>query len=142
MAVKKARLKSAADAFGLPLGDRKKTFNSRRAQELGKWAEARQKGDAFRNAVFNAYFVEGLNIARISVLADIAESIGLPGPEVKEVLEKGAFRSAVDADWVHSHDSGITAVPTLMVNGRVLVGAHPYAAMEHFLLENGVEKKQ
>jgi len=138
MAVKRARLKQAANDFGLPLGDRQKTFNSRRAQELGKWAEARQRGDQYRQAVFNAYFVEGRNIAEISVLTDIAASIGLPGQEAKQIVETGTFKSAVDADWARSYTMGITAVPTLVINGRTLVGAQPYAAMEQLLIENGV----
>jgi hypothetical protein len=31
------RMKAVALEEGLPFGDRKKTFNSRRAQELAKW---------------------------------------------------------------------------------------------------------
>ena len=51
------RLKRAAEELGLPLGERKKTYNSRRAQELGKWAETAGKGDEFHDAVFCAYFM-------------------------------------------------------------------------------------
>jgi predicted DsbA family dithiol-disulfide isomerase len=43
----KLRLKQVADELGLPLGDRKMTFNSRLAQELAKWAESKGKGDEF-----------------------------------------------------------------------------------------------
>jgi len=39
------RLKNAADAEGLPWGTRKMTYNSRLAQELGKWAEEKGRGD-------------------------------------------------------------------------------------------------
>jgi predicted DsbA family dithiol-disulfide isomerase len=35
-----AQLKKVADALGLPLGEREKTYNSRLAQELAKWAES------------------------------------------------------------------------------------------------------
>ncbi|NIP49262.1 MAG: dithiol-disulfide isomerase, partial [Gammaproteobacteria bacterium] len=52
------------------------TYNSRLAQELGKWAEQMEKGDAFHDAVFKAYFADGLNIADANILADIANSIG------------------------------------------------------------------
>jgi predicted DsbA family dithiol-disulfide isomerase len=31
---------------------RKKTYNSRLAQELGKWAETKGKGDEYHDAVF------------------------------------------------------------------------------------------
>ena len=142
MAAKRARLKQAAKEFGLPLADRKNTYNSRRAQELGKWAEAKHLGDAFRQAVLHAYFVDGRNIAKISVLTELAASVGLPGDEAKQIIETGAYKSAVDADWKRSHAMGITAVPTMVLNGKALVGAQPYAAMERFLLENGVERKR
>jgi predicted DsbA family dithiol-disulfide isomerase len=36
---RKLRLEQVADELGLPLGDRKRTYNSRLAQELAKWAE-------------------------------------------------------------------------------------------------------
>jgi predicted DsbA family dithiol-disulfide isomerase len=39
------------------------TYNSRLAQELGKWVETRGKGDQYHDAVFQAYFVDGKNLA-------------------------------------------------------------------------------
>jgi predicted DsbA family dithiol-disulfide isomerase len=72
-------LKKVAAELRLPWGMRTRTYNSRRAQELGKWAEALGKGDEFHQAVFQAYFVHGRNIADISVLKGIAGTIGLDG---------------------------------------------------------------
>ena len=59
-----ARLRQVARELDLPFGERKMTFNSRLAQELGKWAEDQGRGDAFHHAVFLAYFQRGENIAR------------------------------------------------------------------------------
>jgi predicted DsbA family dithiol-disulfide isomerase len=53
------------------------TFNSRRAQELGKWAEALGKGDEFRKVVFKAYFADGKNIAKFLVLKEIPGQLAL-----------------------------------------------------------------
>ena len=136
-----ARLNQAAAEAGLPLGDRKKTFNSRLAQELGKWTETQDKGDQFHNAVFRLYFVDGKNIGRISILVDLAESMGLHGRDAEKVLETRAFKSEVDADWSRAYAMGITAVPTFVLNGRHLVGAQPYPILEQFLLENSVMRK-
>ena len=72
-------LKNVAAELGLPWGLRTRTYNSRRAQELGKWTEALGKGDEFHLAVFQAYFGDGRNIADISVLKEIAGVIGLDG---------------------------------------------------------------
>ncbi len=136
-----ARLKKVAGEMGLPLGERKKTYNSRRAQELGKWAERRGKGDEFHDAVFRAYFADGKNIARATVLAAIVKGIGLPEKEVREVLKKGSFKDAVDSDWELAYQLGISSVPTFVVDDGAVVGAQPYKVLEQFLLEKGVKRK-
>ncbi len=136
-----ARLKSVADAEGLPLGTRKMTFNSRLAQELGKWAEEKGRGDEFHNVVFRAYFVDGKNIGGKEVLIELAKKVGLPVKEAKEVLESRTFKEAVDEDWKLSMRKGITAVPTFVVDHQVVVGAQPYEVLETFLVQNGVRKR-
>ncbi len=125
----RAHLSQTARQLDLPFGDRRMTFNSRRAQEMGKWAEIEGCGEAFHQAVFRAYFADGLNIARLSVLTKIAESIGLSGQEAQTRLAAGDFRDAVDRDWQRSRSLGITAVPTFQLEGRQLVGAQPYAVL-------------
>jgi len=133
------RLKQAADEAGLPFGDRLKTFNSRLAQELGKWAESKDKGDSFPHAVFEAYFADVINIAKIPVLVDIAASVGLPREESEAVLVKRSFKAEVDEDWRLSQKNGITAVPTFLMNKDRLVGAQPYEMLEGLMEANGVK---
>jgi predicted DsbA family dithiol-disulfide isomerase len=134
------RLRKTASDLGLPIGDRQKTYNSRLAQELGLWAESKNKGDVFHMAVFKAYFVDGKNIAKIPVLVDLAASVGLSAEEAAEILATRAFRSAVDADWSLSRERGITAVPTFVMKQDKLVGAQPYDMLEKLMKANGVEK--
>lgn len=122
------RLEAVAAECGLPFGPRTMTFNSRRAQEAGKWAESLGKGDEFHMAVFKAFFADGRNIARAPVLVELAESVGLQG--VEEVLSKGTFKQAVDDDWSYSRRCEIIAVPTFVVEGRRAVGAQPYSVLE------------
>ena len=120
------RLSQAAAAEGLPLARRKRTYNSRLAQELGKWAESQGFGDPFRRAVYRAYFVEGINIALVDELVKIAESVGLPADLAHEVLATKSFAAAVDADWQRSGELRITAVPTHLCDGRRLAGFSSY----------------
>ena len=137
----KRRLKQVADDLGLPLGDRKMTFNSRLAQELAKWAESKGKGDEFHDAVFRAYFVDGKNIGKVDVLADTATSVGLPDEEARVVLESRTFRKEVDSDWVRTREMGVTSVPTFVINLQAIVGAQPYDVLETFLKDNHVKKR-
>ena len=121
-----ARLRQLAAAEGLPLAARSRTYNSRRAQELGKWAEAQGRGELFRQAVYQAFFVEGRNIALPDELASIAESLGLSGVEARTVLATGRWAAAVDADWRRAEKLGVTAVPTHLCGGKRLVGFSAY----------------
>jgi len=135
------RLKKAADEAGLLLGDRKKTFNSRLAQELAKWAEAKGKGNEFHETVFQAYFVDGKNIGKMEELVRIAKSIGLPEKEARTVLQLRTFRKAVDLDWLRAHELGVTAVPTFMIHNQSIVGAQPYEVLEQLLRAGNVKRR-
>jgi len=128
-----SRLKKVAGELGLPWGDRTETYNSRLAQELGKWAEDKGKGDEFHKAVFRSYFVEGKNIAKKEVLGDLASGVGLVKKEAFEILQARSFKAAVDEDWRLSMEWGIMAVPTFVFNGKRLVGAQPYTVLEEFV---------
>jgi len=130
-----------AAELGLPLGKRKFSYNSRKAAELCKWAKEKGQGDAFVNAVFRAYFADDRNIGLVEVLADIAETLGLPAAEAAAVLKAGTYKKAIDDDWAFSQRLGITAVPTFVLDGRAVVGAHPYETLEKFLLAGGVRRK-
>jgi len=122
----KGRLKEAAAATGLPLARRNRISNSRRAQELEKWAATLGKADEFRRRTFHAYFAEGKDIALLEVLEDIISSIGLPPEEVWDVLTLELFAQAVDEDWTRARQMGVTVVPFYLCNKEPLVGYRPY----------------
>ena len=135
-----AHLRQTANQLGLPFGDRRMTFNSRRAQELGKWAETQGQGDAFHNAIFRAYFEKGQNIAQMEVLKSIAANLGLNSVTCENVLIQDYYKDAVDRDWQRARRMGITAVPTFHTTGRLLVGAQSYAELEKWVLDHGLAK--
>lgn len=133
-----ARLRATAEAEGLPFGERAMTYNSRRAQELGKWAEDRGAGEAFHEAAFRAYFADGANIHGDQALADIARAAGLAPEAGLAALEQGLYAPAVDADWLRSRRMGVTAVPTFVCEGRGLVGFQPYRALAELVGGRGL----
>ena len=135
-----ARLKKAANELDLPWGERKRSYNSRLAQELGKWAETKGKGNEYHDAVFRAYFVDGKNIAKLDVLMGLVKAVGLPENEAKDTVAMRAFKQSVDSDWALVDKMGISSVPTFALNDQTVVGALPYEALEQFLRENGVKR--
>ena len=135
-------LKQVASKLGLPLGERKKTYNSRLAQELGKFAEWKGKGDEFHKAMFRAYFVDGQNIGKTSILVKLAESIHLNGKNAQKVIQDRTYKDAVDLDWKRSYELGVTAVPTFLFNNQQLVGAQNFETLEKLLLSNNVKRRK
>jgi predicted DsbA family dithiol-disulfide isomerase len=128
-----AQMKARMTAEGLPYGERTMTYNSRLAQELGKWADTQPGGERLHDALFRAYFVDARDISQPSVLLDIAESVGLPPDAAREVLERRTFKDAVDADWDLARQYGITGVPTFVAGRHGVVGAQPYEVLEQLV---------
>lgn len=136
-----ARMKGLMDAEGLPYSRRTHTYNSRLAQELGKWADTQAGGDKLHDALYRAYFVDTKNIGDPEVLVTLAESVGLSGEEARAVLAERRFQDAVDADWRKSRQYGVTGVPTFVAGGYGVVGAQPYEALAQLLDKAGVPKR-
>lgn len=127
------RLQQLMSEAGLAYGDRTHTYNSRLAQELGKWADSQKGGEAIHDALYKAYFADGVNISDIDELTKIAESVGLDPVQARRVIEHREFESQLDEDWQRSRETGVTGVPTFYANDLVVVGCQPYETLEKFV---------
>jgi len=136
------RLTSLMEEEGLPYDkERTMTYNSRLAQELAKWAETQPGGKGIHDALYRAFFVEGLNIALMDNLLGVVRQMGLPAEEAREALLSRRYRDAVDLDWRRCRELGITAVPTFLVGNKAVVGAQPYEALEKLAVEGGARMR-
>ena len=135
------RMKGLMDAEGLPYGRRTHTYNSRLAQELGKWADTQQGGEALHDALYRAYFVDARNIGDPEILVELAQSVGLPAEEARAVLTERRFKDAVDADWAKSHQYGVTGVPTFVAARYGVVGAQPYEVLVQLVEKAGAKRR-
>ncbi len=136
-----ARMKGLMDQEGLPYGRRTHTYNSRLAQELGKWADTQPGGVALHDALYRAYFVDARNIGDPEILVEVAQSVGLDPEEARAVLAERRFKEAVDADWAKSRRYGVTGVPTFVAGGRGVVGAQPYEVLVQLLEQVGARHR-
>ena len=135
---KNTHMKGLMDAEGLPYGKRTHTYNSRKAQELAKWADTQANGSTIHDALFRAYFVDCLNVADKAVLLDVCQKLDLDVEAASQVIDGDAYGNAVDADWQKSRSYGVTGVPTYVVGQAGIVGAQPYEAIEQLLQQAGV----
>ncbi|QNI02130.1 DsbA family protein [Halomonas sp. SH5A2] len=107
-----------------------------KAFEVFAMAEDQGVGHAYSMATLKAFFQQERDIGDPTVLADIAESVGLARQAVLEALEHGHYRERHQAALRHAVDEArIQSVPTLIIDGETIQGVPDPVALKHFLTE-------
>ena len=120
-----ARFEQVARAEGLRYQRRTHWYNSVPAHEAAVWADERGQGEVFRRAVYRAYFADLLNIGAPSVLAGLADDLGLDGADLRVALEEGRHHDEVQQQFAYARELGITGVPAYIAGQYLMVGAQP-----------------
>ncbi|MSQ23966.1 MAG: hypothetical protein EXR58_05385 [Chloroflexi bacterium] len=130
-----------ADEAGLEHGERHHRYNSTPAHEATEWATEQGQGDAFRRAVYRAYFVEDRNIGSAEVLTEIATQLGLDPDSLRSALEDRRYHGKILTQFEEAHNVGVSAVPTFVAGGYALVGAHPLENFRKLMAAVGEEPR-
>jgi predicted DsbA family dithiol-disulfide isomerase len=118
----------ARERFGLELSEPpfRPGLRTRLTHTAAKAAEALGRGEAFRRAIFRAYWLEGRDIGAEAVLADLARQAGLDEAAFRAAWQDDPYRSAVVADLQWAYQAGLGGVPAFIFGERYLVsGALP-----------------
>jgi len=114
------------------------TFDAHRLVQLAK---ANGVQDAMKERLMRAYHTEGESIGDTETLRRLALEVGLPEPEVRDVLASDRYAADVREDERTAMSLGINAVPFFVVDRRMgAAGAHPAQALGE-LLRRGWEAR-
>lgn len=91
------------------------------AHRLVKWAEQFGQQTAMKQALFNAYFGEGLNVAEHPVLLGCVEMLGLDTDAAQQMLASDAYAQDVREDEAIYQQAGISSVPAYIINNQYLI---------------------
>lgn len=122
---------------------RERIYNTFDAHRLLHWAghegvPGAQK--ALKQALFKAYFTDGLNPGDPAVLERLASGAGLDAAHAREVLASGAYAAEVREREAFYQGQGIHSVPAVIVNGRHLIqGGQPVEVFEQALRKIATE---
>jgi predicted DsbA family dithiol-disulfide isomerase len=125
-----ARVGAAGKAVGLALNfdGIKQQANTLMAHALIAYAQNSPRndadnslGNAVKERLLNAYFIEGRFIGDLDVLVDIATAAGLDGADVRRHLANPATRGAVSQADAQARQMGISGVPFFIFNQKVAV---------------------
>lgn len=100
------------------------------------FAKERGRGDAYSDAVYRAYFIDERDIGQISVLADLAQGVGLDAGAFVEALEQGAYTADRQAAVAYSRDVlQPKGVPTIYIDEKKIdLSAYTKEEMVRLLL--------
>ncbi|HET6565706.1 MAG TPA: DsbA family oxidoreductase [Xanthomonadales bacterium] len=91
--------------------DRVRPTNTFDAHRLLSWAAGSGRQAELKEAVFQAYFQEGLRVSDHAVLQELAAKAGLDIAKASEVLSSDAFATEVRQDEQIAAQIGINGVP-------------------------------
>lgn len=100
-------------------------------------AEDQGKYWAFHDKVFREQDRRGRDVVRYRA-ADVkrwAAEIGLEAAAFNECLDSERHRAEVQKDYKDGADIGMNGTPVFFINGRALVGAHPFASFQKVIEE-------
>ena len=106
---------------------------TRKAHELAFHAREQGCFAAIHRAIFDGYFLGGLDIGRVDVLVELAVEAGLDRTTTHVVLDVDRFTAAVAAERGEAAAAGIDGIPALIREGRRLTGFHPGERIQAFL---------
>lgn len=121
-----ANVKQLADEDGLTLKFSDKLPNSRLALIISEFARKKGKFDEFHKLVFEMYWKEGKDIGDLSLLLDLAESIGLNKNEIQNYITSDEPFNELKKSLKNLNDYGINGVPTFIIRDKMIVGAQSY----------------
>ena len=101
--------------------DRAVTANTFDAHRLVRFADSRGHAAGTVEALYRAYFTDGVDIGSRDALAAVGAGVGLDETEVRQFLDSTAGESEVRAGLADARALGVTSVPTFVLAGKYAV---------------------
>ena len=124
----------AAEGIQFNFAAIRRTPNSVDAHRLVRLADRFGAADGLVDRIFNAHFIEGLDIGSHAVLARLASGQGMDAAFAEDFLSSGEGAEFVHAENLHAHRLGINGVPCFVIDGdHAIAGAQESEVLERLI---------
>jgi|SRR3989304_7624563 len=113
--------------------------NTRLCLEASEFAKVKDSFSKFHNGVYEAYFLEGVNIGKIDVILNIGEKTGLDVIELEECLKKRTMLNKIEENRREAERAQIMGVPTFIFGKFPLHGVQSPEAFRK-IINRAVER--
>jgi predicted DsbA family dithiol-disulfide isomerase len=135
------RMGSFAAEFGVELGAVDRIPSTLKALAATEYARDRGALGPFRDAVMDAHWHDGKDIESDDQLAALADGVGLDAGEAVAAGTDPAYVDRVRAARVEAHDKMVTGIPTLFIDGYMVVGCQTYDTLEKVAHKVGLRER-
>jgi predicted DsbA family dithiol-disulfide isomerase len=87
----------------------------------------------FDESIFDALWLDGLDIGDVDVLVAIASEVGLDGDEIRSAVGNESLRDRLRDQFDDAQAEGVTGVPTFVSDGYSARGAVPPEQLERLV---------
>ena len=121
-----AGIRERAREVGVSIGEVPRKYNTHLSLLLTEYAKEQKKVIEYNQAVFKAFWTDGLDISDPAVLAQVMTEIGLDFSAAKAGLENGEYDRRFAEQKELARQWGITAIPAFVFDRKYLIsGAQP-----------------
>ena len=85
------------------------------------------------------YYVVRWNY-ELDVLIDIAANADLPTKEAEDILKHRTYKDVINKHWEFSYKTGVTGVPTYILNNNYLVGAQEESSFKKLFQKENIKR--
>lgn len=133
----RARLVEAGEELGFAFNftDDSRMQNTFKAHQLIHFAADQGLEEEMKLSLFKAYFTDGKVVNNLTVLVELAESVGLDKAQAEDVLQSGKYADVVREEEMLWMQRGIQSVPTFVIGNQGVAGAQEPATLAAFISE-------
>lgn len=103
--------------------------NAQKASEAAECANRQRKFVEYHDVLFQKGQVDGTGLDQTS-LKQYATDLSLNNSKFNQCLDGGETAQVVKDDLAAGTAAGVTGTPTMFINGKMIVGAQPFASFE------------
>lgn len=111
--------------------------NTLKAQLATECARSQGLFREFQTAVYEAYFLKGKSIGTSEEVIEIGEIVGIDARHIRDAFNNLAYLRRIREDDQEARRNGVVGIPTLMVGGRLALGAQSCEDMKYFITRWG-----
>lgn len=122
---------AASEGLDFRLDLQQTSPNTRNAHRLMLVAREKGKQEEVVEALFRAYFTEGVDLTRVESLVRIAEDAGLDSEKIEQLLHSNTGKLEIEMAEKELQELGITSVPLFIIDDKLAISGAQ--AVEEFV---------